>query len=49
MIVFNKAYINYKQFEAFTDRDIFYVTRRKTNAGYTNIEEFDLPDDAQHI
>ena len=49
IIVFNKACINYKQFEAFTDRDIFYVTHQKTNAGYTHIKEFDLPDDAQHI
>ena len=49
MIVFDKAYINYKQFEAFTDRHIFYVTRQKTNADYISIEEFDLPDDAQHI
>jgi len=49
MIVFDKAYINYKQFEAFTDRHIFYVTRQKTNADYISIEEFDLPNDAQHI
>lgn len=49
MIVFDKAYINYKQFEAFTDRHIFYVTRQKTNADYTSIEEFYLPNDAQHI
>jgi Transposase DDE domain/Domain of unknown function (DUF4372) len=49
IIAFDKAYINYKQFEAFTKRNIFYVTRQKTNADYISIEEFDLPNDAQHI
>jgi Transposase DDE domain/Domain of unknown function (DUF4372) len=49
IIAFDKAYINYKQFEAFTARNIFYVTRQKTNADYVSIEEFELPNDAQHI
>ena len=49
IIAFDKAYINYKQFDAFTNRNIFYVTRQKENAGYTTIEEFELADDAQHI
>jgi hypothetical protein len=49
IIAFDKAYINYKQFEVFTARNIFYVTRQKTNADYVSIEEFELPDDAQHI
>ena len=49
IIVFDKAYINYKQFEAFTARNIFYVTRQKTNADYVCVEEFELPNDAQHI
>jgi Transposase DDE domain/Domain of unknown function (DUF4372) len=49
IIAFDKAYINYKQFEAFTARNIYYVTRQKDNADYTSIEEFDLPDAAPHI
>ena len=49
IIAFDKAYINYQQFDAFTKRNIFYVTRQKDNAGYTSIEEFVLPDDAHHI
>jgi Transposase DDE domain/Domain of unknown function (DUF4372) len=49
IIAFDKAYINYMQFDAFTKRNIFYVTRQKENAEYTCIEEFLLPDDAQHI
>lgn len=46
IIAFDKAYINYMQFEAFTKRNIFYVTRQKENADYTSTEEFALPDDA---
>lgn len=49
IIAFDKAYINYRQFEAFTKRNIFYVTRQKENADYTCIQEFDLPKEAQHI
>jgi Transposase DDE domain len=49
IIVFDKAYINYKQFKAFTARNIFYVTRQKNNADYVSLGEFDLPNDAQHI
>src|ERR1035438_9881368 len=49
IIAFDKAYINYLQFDAFTKRNIFYVTRQKDNAGYRSIEELPLPDKAQHI
>lgn len=43
IIVFDKAYINYHQFAAFGERDIFYVTRQKDNSIYRSIEEFELP------
>lgn len=49
IIAFDKAYINYKQFAAFTARDIYYVTRPKENADYVSVEEFALADNAQHI
>lgn len=49
IIAFDKAYINYQQFDKFTKRDIYYVTRQKENADYTTIEEFGLPKQAQHI
>ena len=49
IIAFDKAYINYEQFDKFTERNIYYVTRQKENADYKTIEEFDLPADAQHI
>lgn len=49
IIAFDKAYINYEQFDKFTERNIYYVTRQKENADYKTIEEFDLAADAQHI
>jgi len=49
IIAFDKAYINYQQFDAFTARNIYYVTRQKDNADYLSIEEFELPKAAQHI
>lgn len=49
IIAFDKAYINYGQFDKFTERNIYYVTRQKENADYKTIEEFELAEDAQHI
>ena len=49
IITFDKAYINYQQFDAFTKRNIYYVTRQKDNATYTSIKELALPDDAPQI
>lgn len=49
IIVFDKAYINYQQFDAFTQRGIFYFTRQKDNACYRSIEEFELPENEQNI
>jgi hypothetical protein len=49
IITFDKAYINYQQFDAFTQRNIIFVTRQKENADYESIEEFDLPNNAPHI
>lgn len=49
IIAFDKAYINYEQFDAFGQRDIFYVTRQKENAVYASIEEFEMPDKEPNI
>jgi transposase len=49
IIVFDKAYINYQQFQAFNDRSIFYVTRQKDNAVYKSVQEFELPDNDTDI
>jgi hypothetical protein len=46
IITFDKAYVDYEQYEAFTKSSIWYVTRLKDNALYEAREEFDIPDDA---
>jgi hypothetical protein len=46
IITFDKAYVDYAQYEAFTQNSIWYVTRLKENAVYNVKEEFDIPDDA---
>lgn len=45
IIAFDKAYINYQQFEQFTQRDITYVVPQKDNAVYQSIKKLDLKDD----
>lgn len=46
IITFDKGYVDYAQYEAFTQNSIWYVTRLKENAVYNVKEEFDIPDDA---
>lgn len=46
IITFDKGYVDYAQYEAFTKNSIWYVTRLKENAVYNAKEEFDIPDDA---
>jgi hypothetical protein len=46
IITFDKGYVDYAQYEAFTESSIWYVTRLKDNALYQAREEFDIPDDA---
>jgi hypothetical protein len=46
IITFDKGYVDYAQYEAFTQNSIWYVTRLKENAVYNAKEEFDIPDDA---
>ncbi|MDQ3047103.1 MAG: IS4 family transposase, partial [Bacteroidota bacterium] len=42
--VFDKGYNDYASYDRFTQNDIFFVTRIKSNASYTIKEELDLPD-----
>lgn len=42
IITFDKAYINYEQFDKFQDRGITYVVPQKVNAQYKSIKEFAL-------
>ena len=44
IITFDKAYINYQQFEKFEDREITYVVPQKDNAKFKSIKELDLLD-----
>jgi hypothetical protein len=46
IIVFDKGYVDYAQYERFTKGEIFYVTRLKDNALYECGEEYDIPEDA---
>ena len=45
-ICFDKGYVDYEQYEVFTSKMIWYVTRLKDNALYKANQEFDIPDDA---
>lgn len=45
-ICFDKGYVDYEQYEIFTEKKIWYVTRLKDNALYLAKQEFDIPDDA---
>jgi len=42
IIKFDKAYINYQQFEKFNDRSITYVVPQKDNAKFTIVKELGL-------
>ena len=44
IITFDKAYINYEQFDLFDQRGIFYVIPQKENATYKSIKELELKD-----
>jgi len=46
IITFDKGYVDYATYEAFTQSMIWYVTRLKGNAIYEARGEFDIPDDA---
>jgi hypothetical protein len=46
ILCFDKGYVDYAQYEVFTSKEIWYVTRLKDNALYVAREEFDIPDEA---
>lgn len=46
IITFDKGYVDYAQYEAFTKSHIWYVTRLKDNALYQARKEYDIPDEA---
>ncbi len=48
IITFDKGYVDYGQYEEFTQKSIWYVTRLKDNALYKAKKEYDIPDDADN-
>ena len=46
ILVFDRGYVDYSQYERFTLEEIYYVTRLKDNAIYECGEEYDIPEDA---
>src|SRR5665647_478149 len=46
IITFDKGYVDYAQYETFSENSIWYVTRLKDNAIYEARKEFDIPDNA---
>jgi len=46
IITFDKGYVDYAQYESFSEKSIWYVTRLKDNAVYEPLKEFDIPEDA---
>jgi Transposase DDE domain/Domain of unknown function (DUF4372) len=49
IITFDKAYINYEQFEAFGQKEITYVVPQKENASYTHLYELELLDEEPFV
>lgn len=47
IITFDKAYVDYEKYEEFTKSEIWYVTRQKSNAKYSVIEEFEIPEEVK--
>jgi len=45
ILCFDKGYVDYAQYEVFTQKRIWYVTRLKDNALYQARQEFDIPDE----
>ena len=43
-VVFDKGYVDYEQYQQWTLDGIYFVTRQKSNARYTSLEEFDILD-----
>ena len=46
IVTFDKGYVDYAEYEAFSDGEIYYVTRLKSNASYKAGKEYDLPEGA---
>ena len=45
IVVFDKGYVDYKQYSQWTLDDIYFVTRQKENAAYKSMDEFNILDE----
>jgi len=45
IITFDKGYVDYEQYQKFSEANIWYVTRLKSNAKYVARREYDIPDE----
>lgn len=43
--LFDRGYVHYKQYAAWTKKETYFVTRLKDNAVYEQLAEIDIPDD----
>jgi hypothetical protein len=48
IIVFDKGYVDYAAYEQFTDQGVWYVTKLKSNALYSSVQEINIPDTADN-
>lgn len=48
IIVFDKGYVDYAAYEQFTNQGVWYVTKLKSNALYSSVQEIDIPDTADN-
>lgn len=46
ILTFDKGYVDYSRYQEFSEAEIWYVTRLKSNALYQAGEEFKIPNDA---
>jgi len=46
ILTFDKGYVDYARYQEFSEAEIWYVTRLKSNALYLPGEEFEIPDNA---
>ena len=49
IIRFDKEYFDYEQYEVFSQKSVWFVTRLKENALYKASEEYDIPDEADSV
>ena len=47
-VVFDKGYVDYKQYSKWSIEQVYFVTRQKDNAAYKSLDEFDILDEVDN-